>query len=314
MLYAICLLTLFHLALATNPNFCFLKDATSCDGKSRRYELKGSSPLYKAPAPLDVVSDAIATNALKLVPTLGDVDGDGDLDLVVGWGVNGAGSGTLKYFRNEGSRTSANFVDRTTDAANNPLHGAFASVAGNNNFFKPKVQDLDGDGIPEFIVAFIDQTTRRMTFRTFQRVAGAYQELAGASNPLPFTLQSSNTYSFAFHDIDNDGDLDFFYSRMTDIKTKVNIAGPNALPILSDTVPDEISNIFPPTKQWGSGCIYLEFLDMDNDGDMYVQSIRKTKRTSCSHKPLVTWPSFVSVIFSFLIRCLHITMRTLQTT
>ena len=114
---------------------------------------------------------------------------------------------------------------------------------------------------------------------------------------MSFTLTSSNTLHFAFHDIDNDGDLDFFYSIPGGkIGTKVNTAGPNALPSLSDNVPDEISNLFPASKIWGAMSIYFEFLDMDNDGDVYVQSSHKPIRTSCSHKSLAVC---VSDLFFF---------------
>jgi hypothetical protein len=64
-------------------------------------------------------------------PTLGDIDGDGDLDLLVG-----EASGTVNVFRNDGSPTEPNFVlqSETIDGVKADARSA------------PHLTDLDGDG------------------------------------------------------------------------------------------------------------------------------------------------------------------------
>ncbi|NES73769.1 MAG: hypothetical protein F6K24_55595 [Okeania sp. SIO2D1] len=66
-------------------------------------------------------------------PTLADIDGDGDLDAVVG-----DSNGNLNYLENTGTSTSPSYVQRT--GTNNPFNGFVGSYS------TPTFADLDGDG------------------------------------------------------------------------------------------------------------------------------------------------------------------------
>ena len=90
-------------------------------------------PLFQeaigAANPFDgVILDVNAT------PTFGDIDGDGDQDMLVG----GLGGG-LRYFENTGSAATPQFVEQT--GATNPFDGLSAA-----NDSAPVLVDLDGDG------------------------------------------------------------------------------------------------------------------------------------------------------------------------
>ena len=90
-------------------------------------------------APMFVVNDAlfkIVTDAgyTHPKPTLADIDGDGDVDLVLGHLDD-----TLAYFLNTGNATAPCFV---ADATN-----PFASLDSGRDSSAPTLADLDGDGM-----------------------------------------------------------------------------------------------------------------------------------------------------------------------
>ena len=73
-------------------------------------------------------------------PSFADLDGDGDIDAVVG-----EGNGTLQYFRNTGTATAPVFVQQT--GAANPFSGVDVGT-----FSAPSLADLDGDGDLDAVV------------------------------------------------------------------------------------------------------------------------------------------------------------------
>jgi hypothetical protein len=105
-------------------------------------------------------------------PTLGDLDGDGDLDLVSG------GNDLFYYFENTGSATSPAFAART--GAANPLLGL---VVGGG---VPALGDLDGDADPDLVAGEFDGV-----FTRFTNLSGRFVARTGASNPLDARTQAS---------------------------------------------------------------------------------------------------------------------------
>ncbi|MBY0399512.1 FG-GAP-like repeat-containing protein, partial [Myxococcota bacterium] len=148
----------------------------------------------------------------RSTPILGDLDGDGDLDLVVG-----SNYGVFRYFANTGSAASPVFALRT--GAANPLQGL--SVPSESN---PTLGDLAGDGDLALVGGTIDGTffygenTGTATIPAFVLRTGAANPLAGQD----VGVRSTPTLG----DLDGDGDLDLVAgSTAGTFRSLLNLSG-----------------------------------------------------------------------------------------
>ncbi|MFQ5690349.1 MAG: FG-GAP repeat domain-containing protein [Gemmatimonadota bacterium] len=121
-------------------------------------------------------------------PALVDIDADGDLDLFVG-----ESSGTLNFYRNEGSPASPAFV-LVSDRFDGIDVGRRSA---------PAFVDLDGDGDPDLVVG--TESAGIVYFRNEGTAAEAAFVEGGALRP-----DAPGLASPAFGDIDGDGDADLF--------------------------------------------------------------------------------------------------------
>lgn len=127
-------------------------------------------------------------------PVLVDIDNDGDLDLFAG-----SPDGSISFFENTGSESSAEFTEVTGVA--NPLDGV--SVLSQS---APTFIDIDGDG--DFDV-FIGDNTGQISSLENTGTAGNASFTARTGTDNPFNgVDIGNLSTPVFADIDGDGDAD----------------------------------------------------------------------------------------------------------
>lgn len=163
------------------------------------YENTGTatSPAFAAP-----VSNAfgISTGSLLDMPSLVDIDDDGDYD-IVSCSIVYAGSPAMTFIENTGTASSPAFAA--------PQVSPFGIVANAAYFQNPTTADLDGDGDFDVLTA-----ENYGTFAFYENTGTATSPAFGSPQVNPFGLVD-NVSSFIFPelvDIDDDGDYDILAS------------------------------------------------------------------------------------------------------
>ncbi len=119
-------------------------------------------------------------------PTLGDIDADGDLDLLVG-----EASGTLNFFRNDGSASAASFVLVTEE---------YADIDTGRRSF-PQWIDADGDGDLDLLLGAESGDA------TLYKNVGTVTEARWEKDP-SFDVSIPSLSAPVLADLDGDGVLD----------------------------------------------------------------------------------------------------------
>ncbi len=127
-------------------------------------------------------------------PTFADLDGDGDLDAVVG-----DNSGTVDYFENTGTDAAPVFVGQT--GGDNPFNGIDIGIWSDHAF-----ADLDNDGDLDAVVG--DYSGALVYFEnTGTALSPVFLQQTGGDNPFN-GVDIGFISAPAFADLDADGDLD----------------------------------------------------------------------------------------------------------
>jgi hypothetical protein len=205
-------------------------------------------------------------------PTLVDIDGDSDLDALIG-----AEDGTVSYYENTGSIDQPNFVERTD--SNNPL----VAVKVESTSRRPILGDIDNDGdIDAFIrgrKVVIDENGEEVTRETIH-----YYKNIGTPNQPEFVdnteqnqlsaeinnLDARFSLTFTLVDADNDEDLDVVIVK--DSFTLIyyeNQGNVDEQPNFSSVTIEEYyisGEYYSPLADVFRGISNLA--DLDNDGDL----------------------------------------------
>ncbi len=174
-------------------------------------------------------------------PTFADIDGDGDLDAIVGTLNNG-----VRFFSNVGTTAEPMFRPAGSD------FGLTTGVLAN----KPTLADIDGDGDLD---AFVGDGNGDTFFRN-----------TGSASAPAFTAEGSNRFGLpdvgyyaapTFADIDADGDLDAFIGNTDGITAFFRNVGGASAPAFVDA-----------GTNLGLGDVGVRasptFADIDGDGDL----------------------------------------------
>ncbi|RZJ45486.1 MAG: VCBS repeat-containing protein, partial [Brevundimonas sp.] len=166
----------------------------------------------------------------------GDINGDGQTDFVIGYE-----NGSIRTFMGAG----AGFVEAA--GAANPF-ATFSAAS----YATPTLVDFDGDGDLDAVVG--TAVGGSGSFRYLTNSDGVFTEQTGAANPFA-SIQTQNSNSIAFGDLDGDGDLDVIaMARSGDVSAYINNDG-----VFADAT---------PFMGFIGGVLKPVFVDIDEDGDL----------------------------------------------
>ncbi len=228
-----------------------------------------------------------------------DLDGDGDLDLVIAGGYANSGNPeTLQFFANDGTGVFSEIAgaapgnaagsdicdidiadfDRDfdldvlinshqgnlslwlNDGAGTFANSPFPGVGGGSLYhYNPGVGDVDGDGDLD---VFVDNTGGNYSEQLLiNDGAAGFEDMTAQVTGQVFTISMSDDNGVTFADVDNDGDFD---------AVAINVAGQAANLRLFDNDGSgnfsAVGGVFP-----NFGCaLWAEFGDVSNDGRLDV--------------------------------------------
>ncbi|MCP5155818.1 MAG: VCBS repeat-containing protein [Ectothiorhodospiraceae bacterium] len=204
---------------------------------NRLYLNNGSADPFAGVTGTDITADAQITTAVAL----GDIDGDGDLDLVVG-----NSSQPLRLYVNNGT--------------NDPFAGVTGSdvTADSRPTLAVALGDVDGDGDPDLVAGNFFQPNR---LYLNDGTADPFAGVAGTD----ITSDVHNTFAVALGDVDGDGDLDLVAGNPGFFN---NVNQPTSL-YLNNGTADPFSGVVGiPVTDPNHFPLALALGDVDGDGNL----------------------------------------------
>jgi len=212
-------------------------------------------------APLWLRVDSLFSNVNTLIgtdakPAFGDLDGDGDLDLLVGIGESlfgGPTPGITMGFRNTGSPTMPYYLQ------DNNLVTGIPDI-GLNSY--PTLRDLDNDGDLDLLLG------RDLSGLIYYRNTGTAAAPVWTNTPALVSGVETTTYwkNPTFSDLDDDGDFDLTYGTADGrLYFYKNIGTPASPQLQYDPSILQVVRI-------SGGASTVSLADFDHDGDLDMVS------------------------------------------
>ena len=218
---------------AFNPNLTTIRNFLFYEQTAGRFVRRSERFIYA----LDVGSESI--------PTFVDLDGDGDLDLLLSNKLDPDDTGTSRmyHFENVGSIQAPSFQEREPIELFTMYH------------YAPAFGDLDGDGDLDMLLG------------TWNKGVAHYENVGSPEAP-DFVLRDTTLVKLtrgsnstpALTDVDGDGDLDLFIGESSgELNFYRNVGTPQAASF--ELVSDTFQDIDAGRRSFPT------FADMDGDGD-----------------------------------------------
>lgn len=273
--YRVATAALLGAALALLP--VQIAGANDADGVLQFVERTGTAnPLSATGDPASLQPEAQLAH-----PAFGDIDGDGDTDVVIGEASTGEGiyGATLSYYENTGTAAAPVFEKQSGET--HPLAGAIAKVAeiGFGAAY-PTLVDLDDDGDLDLVIGgdfsylnpqqtYIEQNVLYFRNDGVSPTQPNLTYVEAASNPFAELDPQRSNLQLDIADLDDDQEPEILEvgsnwgSNITLYENSGTLASPVFGVAASNPYPD------PPAEgQLLDGYVRLSTVDTDADGDL----------------------------------------------